>query len=611
VTKKVDFIMLAIILSLLTISLISGCGGGDSNITGISSSQLDKSVITGTVYDENGISVREIPVFLKSVRDYEAVIKNTVTGTEGTFSFIITSEGSYYLEAKNEESVYYSYEFQVKLGVNQNVPVGYTPGPAGPTGPPGLPGVTGDTGATGATGNVIMGSIRINAQDNRGDAVTNAEIILKRDAFSGSDSSLSASDAAGTGWYLFENLEYGNYVAEINASVYPPQHYSILLNTSNVTGNLLVGWGNNYRVDDAPGAVISNIVDIDVDPSGNAYAIWEDRRSGNRDIYFSYRSFGGSWTASVRVDNAPGAIESQFPKIAVDGSGNAYAIWYDDRNGNNDIYSSYRPAGGSWQPDVRVDDDSIGMPVYYPDIAVDSSGNAYAVWQDDRTGFWHIYFSYCPHGGSWQANVMVDDGSSILNEEPSITVDSSGNAYAVWEYAVGGSNNDIYFSYRPFGGAWGPGLRVDDDPGTANAEYPAIAVDLAGNAYAIWLDSRSGNRDVYSAFYPSGGYWQANTRVDDASGSTDVHYPDIVAEKNGDVHAVWQDERNGNRDIYYSYRPYGYFWGLNARVDTDTGSSNAWQPSLAVDEAGNLYALWEDLRGGATISDVYFAELIR
>ena len=42
--------------------------------------------------------------------------------------------------------------------------------------------------------------------------------------------------------------------------------------------------------------------------------------------------------------------------------------------------------GGSWGANVRVNDDSGGEPQGSPDLAVDASGNAYAVWLDWRAG---------------------------------------------------------------------------------------------------------------------------------------------------------------------------------------------------------------------------------
>ena len=52
------------------------------------------------------------------------------------------------------------------------------------------------------------------------------------------------------------------------------------------------------------------------------------------------------WTTNVTVNDNAGTTYEQGPSIAVDPDGNAYATWQSYRNGNNDIYFSYRPAGG-------------------------------------------------------------------------------------------------------------------------------------------------------------------------------------------------------------------------------------------------------------------------
>lgn len=196
------------------------------------------------------------------------------------------------------------------------------------------------------------------------------------------------------------------------------------------------------------------------------------------------------------MNDDPGTADQLFPSIAVDSSGNAYAVWQDERNGNYDIYFSYRPAGGNWSANVKVNDDPGAADQYSPAIAVDSLGNAYAVWMDYRNGNYDIYFSYRPAGGSWDTNVKVNDESGTAAQwYPAIAVDASGNAYAVWDDFRNG-NFDIYFSYRSAGGSWGANVRVNDDPGTAGW-FPAIAVDSSGNAYAVWDDYRNGDSDTY------------------------------------------------------------------------------------------------------------------
>ena len=372
-------------------------------------------------------------------------------------------------------------------------------------------------------------------------------------------------------------------------------------------------WTANVKVNDA-GAVIYGVPCIAVDASGNAYAVWPDYRDGStqrNDIYFSYRPAGGNWSPDTRVDDYVGPRDQYDPSIAVDDGGNAYAVWTDQRDEEygGDIYFSYRPAGGSWGTSVRVDDDVGTTPQREPSIAVDSGGNAYAVWQDGRAGGGDAYFAYRPAGGSWGTNVMVNDtlgpyGTTSL----SIAVDPSGNAYALWfDGAV--DAGDIYFSYRPAGGAWGPSDRINDYAGAAKPDFPcSIAVDSMGNAYAVWTDWRNHEYycDVYFSYRPAGGTWTTSVRVNDDVGTTTGQgLPSIAVDSIGNAYAVWHDTRNGHPDVYFSYRPAGGAWGTNVRVNDDAGLTYQGNPSIGLDSPGNAYAVWKDERNGN--SDIYFS----
>ena len=68
--------------------------------------------------------------------------------------------------------------------------------------------------------------------------------------------------------------------------------------------------------------------DIAIDAAQNLYAVWSDSRDGGSDVYFAYRPNGGAWGANVRVNDLPGTV-SGAPKIAVNASGNAYVVWQD------------------------------------------------------------------------------------------------------------------------------------------------------------------------------------------------------------------------------------------------------------------------------------------
>ena len=45
-------------------------------------------------------------------------------------------------------------------------------------------------------------------------------------------------------------------------------------------------------------------------------------------------------------------------------------------------------------------------------------------------------------------------------------------------------------------GPWAPNVRVNDDVGTREQSSPSIAVDRSGNAYAVWEDDRNWRDDI-------------------------------------------------------------------------------------------------------------------
>ena len=70
---------------------------------------------------------------------------------------------------------------------------------------------------------------------------------------------------------------------------------------------------------------------IDVNLQGDYYAIWADYRNpGNPHIRFAFRPADGAWNASEQIDDTA-AGDQVNPSFEVDGQGNAYAVWEDER----------------------------------------------------------------------------------------------------------------------------------------------------------------------------------------------------------------------------------------------------------------------------------------
>jgi len=364
-------------------------------------------------------------------------------------------------------------------------------------------------------------------------------------------------------------------------------------------------WSANTRLNDDPGGAEQRSPALTAD-AGAVYVAWTDERNGGSDIYFARSTDGGAtWNADVRLNDDPGsAWQWSSPAIAAD-AGAVYAAWEDERNGNRDIYFARSTDGGAtWSADARLNDDPGTASQYDPSIAADADA-VYAAWADYRNGNSDIYFARSTDGGAtWSANTRLnDDTGSALSWQPAIAADADA-VYAAWADERNG-NRDIYFARSTDGGAtWNANTRLDDDPGTAGQQNPAIAAD-ADAVYATWEDERNGNRDIYFARSTDGGAtWSANVQVNDDPGTAGQYDPALAADADA-VYVVWTDWRNGNGDIYFAKSTDGgATWSANVRLNDDPGSAWQWSPAIAAD-ANAVYAAWEDERNGNR--DIYFA----
>ncbi len=376
-------------------------------------------------------------------------------------------------------------------------------------------------------------------------------------------------------------------------------------------------WLPNVEVSDDPGAITQGAADIAVDGMGRSYVIWENYHDDRVDIRFAVREADGIWLADECVSDVSGVGSLDYyysrPRIAVDWAGNAYALWLDYRDsefwnwrGTPNVYFAYRPAGGTWGANVRVNDLAGTVNEFWSlDIAADGSGNARAVWQDARQPA-GIYSAYRPHGGSWGSSQLIS-GSEGSPHSPRIQVDSEGNAVAIW-LSGGGPEGAVMYAHRPQGGTWGSATIVSDD--TAEVSYdhsPGVALDAQGNLYAIWGDYRNREGlDIAYAFRPADGDWRTEGRVNcdpwSLAGTTEF---DLSTNSAGYAATVWSTIGGVDNGIFCAVKAGSLNWSTLVRVGDTVGMSGE-DPSVAIDSDGNAYIVWTDFRRGE--SHVYFAQ---
>ena len=225
-----------------------------------------------------------------------------------------------------------------------------------------------------------------------------------------------------------------------------------------------------------------------------------------------------------------------------------------------------------------------------------------AVWRqwDDQGVAISIWANrYDVGSGSWGTATLIETGSGAA-DNPDVAMDSSGNAIAVWKQSDG-TFDSIYANRYVVGQGWGTATLIETQ--TGNADFPKVAADGNGNAIAVWQQKKSiwANRfasatatvttftDVTTAAGFSGcptcqlnSSWCASWADYDEDGFVDIitlgHIQDLTGSisqlwhnngdgtftdvtsqagldpHNGDAHgAVWADfDNDGHLDLYVS-----------------------------------------------------------
>jgi hypothetical protein len=266
------------------------------------------------------------------------------------------------------------------------------------------------------------------------------------------------------------------------------------------------------------------------------------------------------------------------------------------------------PAGSdTWTPNIEVTDD-LARPMLFWAVAADSAGNVYAIWEDNRDDRYDIYYAKLPAGSNvWSTSSKVNDDPPNAADQYAVdlAVDGAGNVYAVWEQWHESSETwAIYSAVLPAGSdTWSASVQVNDvDPQAIWDPYPAIDVDQAGNAYAVWTDWRGGyleDSDIYMSVRDAEtGVWGPSERVNAAAGApAALAEAGIAVDGTGNVHVVWEDSRDFEtyeQDIYYTripgLGPTKHYYANGQRIATRVG--------------GTLYYVHQDLLGSTVaVSD--------
>ena len=186
---------------------------------------------------------------------------------------------------------------------------------------------------------------------------------------------------------------------------------------------------------------------------------------------YSWSQIGGTLSSSL----------GKSPSMAIDPSGNPYAVFRD--NGNNNKLAVMKYSGSSWS---AVGSASWKAGGYSPSIAINASGVPYVAYRDSANGF---KISVIKYNGSGWVNVGSAGFTANTADSAYLTLDGAGTPYILYLEDTG-----TVFGYRVLkamkydGSNWvNVGTHIDQEfYGYSNISCLSIKTDNANTPYIVY-----------------------------------------------------------------------------------------------------------------------------
>lgn len=314
------------------------------------------------------------------------------------------------------------------------------------------------------------------------------------------------------------------------------------------------------------------------------------------------------WTAARDLSNSPDGTAG--PRIGVDDNGYLHLVWIDYRTGNGDLYYTKSTDGGtSWSAFDPITDTHEFRQSAIELGSDDSVHVAFVkVWNESYQEYYIEYAKKSP-GEAWQVSDMP--GGVVYQHSPALVV-SGDYLYAVWVREGGTGSFQIFYSYKPLtGDTWSTPEMITTTATTSL--YPDIIADRHGNVHLVWQEDVNQGAIWYSAGSGIGALtWSPVITVSDPL--TGCATPAIAMGSDDYVHVVWgQKISRDEQYVYYASFPY-----------TDTSSITPVQvfteaigvseiaptylfPRVAIRGDSELHLVWHGKRATEITDQIWYA----
>ena len=293
------------------------------------------------------------------------------------------------------------------------------------------------------------------------------------------------------------------------------------------------------------------------DGAGGAIIVWEQEDS-LWDTWAQRVNNTGNiqWTSGgIKLTSAIGNRIN--PKIQKDGKGGAIITWQDKRSGEYDIYAQRIDANGNlkWGPNALIVCTAVGAQTSPKIDPSNSTGGAYITWTDGRNGSdYDIYLQKIDSNGLllFAANGIIVCNAIGNQSATEIISNKVEGVIVAWKDNRNG-NSDIYAQRIDALGnlMWPPnGVVICNSPN--DQINPNMCEDMEGGVIITWQDSNNiTDFDIKAQRISFDGNILWNLNGINICNAVDIQKsPKNISDGHGGSIFVWQDKRSGSNDIF-------------------------------------------------------------
>ncbi|UCG68635.1 MAG: hypothetical protein JSV09_12630 [Thermoplasmata archaeon] len=294
------------------------------------------------------------------------------------------------------------------------------------------------------------------------------------------------------------------------------------------------GWGDPQLIEfnDAGHA---NDPHVAMNNEGDAMAVWVSPGSPDNVSASNYTK-GGGWSPEEIIESED-TYDASKTNVAMDENGNAVAIMriYDGSRYN--LYANNFTKGVGWDSADLIEDYDIDS-VFFFDLAMDDNGNAIVVWEEWDSGLsiYNVSWNRFEIGTGWGKPSLLEDYDGTSTDSD-IAVNSFGNAIAIWKQWEGGQNN-LYARRYTMGSGWGLPMRIGYTE-SVSVSHVDVTLSDNGDAIAVWSQNDGFRNNIHSNRSTIESGWGTTTLVE-TNNVGGAMLPVMASDAEGNAIAIWQ-----------------------------------------------------------------------